>query len=68
MEEAFVGDDCHIFVHEATGDLLEDGKINSIGWVYLVFGNDGWDVISDYTTNLEFLMGEALKISDHYAG
>jgi len=23
------------------------------GWVYLVYGNDGWDVISDYTGNLE---------------
>lgn len=23
------------------------------GWVFLVHGNDGWDVISDYTTNLE---------------
>lgn len=23
------------------------------GWVRLVYGNDGWDVISDYTTNLE---------------
>lgn len=25
----------------------------SNGWVYFVYGNDGWDVISDYTTNLE---------------
>jgi hypothetical protein len=24
-----------------------------IGWLYLVYGNAGWDVISDYTTNLE---------------
>ena len=23
------------------------------GWVRMVYGNDGWDVISDYTTNLE---------------
>lgn len=23
------------------------------GWVRFVFGNDGWDVISDYTVNLE---------------
>ena len=26
------------------------------GWVHLVYGNDGWDVISDYTTNLEPLL------------
>jgi len=24
-----------------------------VGWVHLVYGNAGWDVISDYTTNLE---------------
>jgi hypothetical protein len=23
-----------------------------IGWVRLIYGNSGWDVISDYTTNL----------------
>lgn len=23
------------------------------GWILLVFGNDGWDLISDYTTDLE---------------
>jgi len=23
------------------------------GWISLVFGNDGYDVISDYTTNIE---------------
>lgn len=26
---------------------------NYKGWVRFVYGNDGWDVISDYTTNLE---------------
>ncbi len=66
MEAAFDGDDCHIFVQPAEGDLLEDGHIVSEGWVYLVFGNDGWDVISDYTTNLDPYMTEADKISKHY--
>ena len=27
-----------------------------IGWIYFVYGNDGYDVISDYTTNLSPLM------------
>lgn len=67
MEEAFAGDECHIFVHEATGDPLEGGHVNCLGWVYAVYGNDGWDVISDYITNLEFLLVEAKKISDHYS-
>jgi hypothetical protein len=26
------------------------------GWVRFVFGNDGWDVICDYTTNLSELL------------
>lgn len=40
------------------------------GWVFFVYGNYGWDVISDYTTNLEQYIGEgteAYKISEHYA-
>ena len=31
--------------------VSENGK--RIGYVYLVFGNDGYDVISDHTMNLE---------------
>lgn len=31
--------------------LVEDSHTS--GWVYFVYGNDGWDVVSDYTTNLE---------------
>lgn len=33
------------------------------GWVFLVYGNDGWDVIADYTTNLE----EHLKAVNAFA-
>jgi hypothetical protein len=47
---------------------LADGK--KFGWVYLVYGNDGWDVMSDYTTNLEQFVGEGSsvqKIVDKYA-
>lgn len=29
------------------------GEDNVKGWVRFVYGNDGYDVISDYTTNLE---------------
>lgn len=66
MAEAFAGDECHIFVQPATGPTTENGRINAKGWVYCVFGNDGWDVISDYTVNLEPLMKGAEKISDEY--
>lgn len=42
--------------------LSKDG--NYVGWVWFVYGNDGWDVIADYTTNLEDLMPEVEKLSD----
>lgn len=67
MEEAFAGDECHLFVHDAVDPLIVDDYIDSFGWVYVVFGNDGWDCISDYTVNLEPLMTDAKAISDHYA-
>lgn len=31
-------------------------EMQSMGWVYFVYGNDGWDVINDYTTNLESVL------------
>jgi hypothetical protein len=31
------------------------------GWVFFVYGNDGWDVISDYTINLEPFIGDGTK-------
>ncbi len=67
IDEAFAGDDCHIFVVPATGPTVEDGRVVSKGWVYCVYGNDGWDVISDYTVNLESLLAGAKAISDKYA-
>jgi hypothetical protein len=36
------------------------------GWVYLVYGNDGWDVVNDYTTNLESLMAGADKVAGEF--
>jgi len=67
MDEAFAGDECHIFVQPSDGPTVEDGFVVSDGWVYCVFGNDGWDVISDYSTNLEKLLAGANAISDQYA-
>jgi hypothetical protein len=40
------------------------------GWVYLVYGNDGWDVLSDYSVNLEKLIGNGTavyKLIDKYS-
>lgn len=67
LKEAFAGDECHIFFHAVGDELTEDGKVVSSGWVYLVLGNEGWDVISDYTTNLESVLSGAFEISNQYA-
>ena len=45
--------------------LFKAGKY--VGWVYFVYGNDGYDVISDYTCNLEVLMGPVDQLSDKLA-
>ncbi len=34
------------------------------GWVRLIYGNDGWDVVNDYTTNLEPLLTGAQAEAD----
>lgn len=67
MDAAFAGDDAHIFVQPAEGPTVEEGQVVSTGWVYIVMGNDGYDVICDYTTNLEPLMAGPNKISEKYS-
>jgi hypothetical protein len=32
------------------------------GWVYFVYGNDGWDVINAYTVNLEKYIGDGTEV------
>ncbi len=68
LDEAFAGDEAHIFVQPATGPTVDkDGMIVSEGWLYIVLGNDGYDVISDYTTNLETLLKNANLLANQYA-
>lgn len=42
--------------------LTKDGE--KAGWIFLVMGNNGFDLISDYTTNLEKLLKPIFEISD----
>lgn len=35
-----------------------------IGSVQLVYGNDGYDVIADYSVSLEYLMADANSVAD----
>lgn len=62
--EAFSGDEAHIFVQPAEGPTVEDGQVVSEGWVYIVLGNDGYDVISDYSVNIEPLLAGANKLAE----
>lgn len=61
----FLTDDEYLMVHDptTTGSQV-------IGWVRFVYGNDGWDVISDYDTNMEPYIGEGTEVQrliDHYS-
>lgn len=60
IKAMFSVDTEHLFLYRD-----EDGG-KRFGWVFFVYGNDGWDVVSDYTTNLEPYMTEANKIADQY--
>lgn len=40
---------------------------NAAAWVLFVYGNDGWDVISDYTTNLGAVLAPVLALADGLA-
>ena len=46
--------------------VSKPGDAQDFGWVKFIYGNDGWDVIHDYTTNLETFLTEANKLADHY--
>lgn len=67
IDAATAGDECHIFAQPAKGKLIDKGRVVSDGWIYLVFGNDGYDLISDYTTNLESLLAPVNTYADTIA-
>lgn len=46
--------------------FIMDG-VKDIGWVRFIYGNDGYDVVNDYTTNLEELMRPANELAEKYA-
>jgi hypothetical protein len=56
MAETMSVDEEHLFFTSASGA--------EVGWVFLVYGNGGYDVICDYTTNLEELMKGAETLAD----
>jgi hypothetical protein len=59
LKAMFTTDEDILYVHDASG--------KQIGWVFFIYGNDGYDVVHDYTTNLEPIMKTADAIADQYA-
>ena len=52
LEDAYAGDECRLYLF-LPGDTWKGG---AEGWVFFVWGNSGWDCVSDYTTNFEPLL------------
>jgi hypothetical protein len=57
LKTMFQTDDEYLMVYDLT-----NGK--HVGWVRFVYGNSGWDVVNDYTVNLEPILARANAISD----
>lgn len=70
MEEMFACDEEYLMIKTKRGSL--NGKAGeehpNQGWVRLVYGNDGWDVICDYTTSLEEHLKEVNEYAEQFGG
>lgn len=66
LKEMFATDDEHLYLF--TQQQALDGYKKPSGWVYFVYGNDGWDVICDYTVNLEKVLTEANALAEKLGG
>lgn len=53
LHELMQVDEEHLGVFDAKDATGVERVCQPFGWIYFVYGNDGYDVISDYTTNLE---------------
>lgn len=57
-------DRLNLYMDEETS---EETRRHKCGWALFVYANSGWDVISDYTTNLKNVMTKAEELADHYS-
>lgn len=65
FDRMFQTDEDYIFVWEAKGAKAHYAAAHSgkeekgkVGWVRFIYGNSGWDVINDHTTNLSNVLGD----------
>ena len=60
LEAMFTSDEDYMFVHSSdTGER--------VGFVRFIYGNDGWDVINDYSVCLEQALAQADKLAESYS-
>lgn len=69
LKALFTTDEDWLLFHNADNDRKLDtrGIPPNDGWVQFVYGNDGYDVISNYTINLERVLTGAFALADKYA-
>lgn len=60
LEAMFTTDEDYMFVHAS-----ETGE--RVGFVRFIYGNDGWDVINDYSSSLEYALVQANKLAESYS-
>ncbi len=66
MDTMMQTDDDRLYVYSLTqGEMKQPSYV---GWVQFIYGNDGYDVISDYTVNLESHMAGVNKLAEFYGG
>jgi hypothetical protein len=68
MASMFTTDEDYVLVY-VKGDDKKD--IRPQYWARLIYGNDGWDVLSDYSQHLEPVIGKGTateKLQDKYEG
>ena len=61
----FTTDDDYLLVY-VKGDDEKDPRPQY--WIHFVYGNDGFDVMSDYSVHLEPDLTKANEIAAHYGG
>lgn len=61
--------DLSMNVDDITVLLFASDKADArcLGWVKLVYGNDGFDLVSDYSMAIEHALAETIKLSDRFA-
>lgn len=53
---------------DALLEVRDDGTGCFRGWIRLVFGNNGWDLISDYSVNLEEFLKPVNEVAKFWGG